>query len=102
MTSHKRFRDEVYNFSPNISVGALKPFTPNINGTPLNIPVSYFMFNSVNNETTTIKDDNQNVVLVPTPNVSNLGFYNWVMQGTPIFKDKKTILKKRHYKDDSY
>ena len=103
MTGNKRYRDEVYNFSPNISIGGIRPFTPNINGTPLNIPMSYFMFNNINNDTIIQKDENQSIVLVPTPNVSNLGFYNWVMQGTPILKEKKNIkLKKRNYKDESY
>jgi hypothetical protein len=46
-TSHKRYRDDYYNFSPNLSLGGLKPLTPMFANTPINIP-GYFMFNNTN------------------------------------------------------
>jgi hypothetical protein len=47
-TSHKRYRDDYYNFSPNFSMGGLKPLTPLYASTPYNIP-GYFMFNNNSN-----------------------------------------------------
>lgn len=134
LSGNKRYRDELYNFSPNL----LRPITPIYNAnTPLNIP-AFFMFNNNNNSLTptplpnksnnnqqqrkeefdysTIKTDTQkddssvnntinntininnnpmptmtknsngeysNMVLVPTPVGNNLGFYTWVMHGSP-------------------
>jgi hypothetical protein len=101
LTGHKRYRDDIYNFSPNFS-GGLKPITP-IGTTPLNIS-GYFMFNNVNNNiNNTATPIEEKMILGQTPSVNNIGFYTWVMNGTPVLKNKKNnvILKKTSYQNDS-
>jgi hypothetical protein len=50
-TSQKRYRDDYYSFSPNMSIGGLKPITPMYANTPI-LP-GYFMFNNLTNNGST-------------------------------------------------
>jgi hypothetical protein len=116
-TSQKRYRDDYYNFSPNMSIGGLKPIPPMFTNTPINNIPGYFMFNNpcvgnISNTGTPLlkpnerstesldfsafKTDNissplqpdkskvdcSNIVMVPTAG-NNLGFYTWVINGSP-------------------
>ncbi len=101
LTGQKRYRDDFYNLSPNFS-GGLKPITP-IGTTPLNIS-GYFMFNNVNSNNNINVDTpiDDTMKLGTTPGVNNIGFYTWVMNGTPVLKNKKNLkLKKTSYQNDS-
>jgi hypothetical protein len=92
LTGHKRYRDDYYNFSPNFS-GGLKPITPVVM-TPLNIS-NYFMFSNVNSNNATLSEEKKG-------QGHNIGFYKWVMNGTPVINSRKSLkLKKTSYQVDS-